>query len=109
MRSTRMPRAIAAGSGTTDVIQLRESATFGFITPAALDSTAFTFTVCDTPTGTFVPLYDSAGAAPSITVTVSRAYAVVGAEADAVAPWPFVRLKGNASESAVREIVVLKK
>lgn len=100
---------IASGGTTTDVIPLLGGVAAGIITPAALTSVTFTFTVCDTATGTFVPLYDSAGNLVSITVTTSRAYGITGAEADALAPWAFIKIVGNAAEAAARTIVVVKK
>ena len=44
--------------------------------PASLTSTAMTFTVCNTYDGTYVALEDATGAAISLTVEASKAYAL---------------------------------
>lgn len=100
---------IASGGTTSSVICARDATSYGLITPAALTSTAFTFTVCDTATGTFVTLMDSAGNTPSVTVTTSTGYAITGSEADALAPWAYFKLVGNSAEAAARTIKVCKK
>lgn len=104
-----MTATIASGSTTSTPIPFLDGTIVGIITPAALTSVTFTFTVSDSNDGTFVTLMDSAGGQPSITVTTSRAYAITGSEADALAPWAYFKLVGNASEGAERSIKVLKK
>jgi hypothetical protein len=100
---------IASGGTTSEAIPLLDVAMAGFITPAALTGTAFTFTVCNTADGTFVALYDSEGNPVSVTVTTSRAYGLTGSEADALAPWPFAKIVSGSAEGGERSIVVCLK
>lgn len=100
---------IAAGGTTTGEIELRDYALAGFITPAALTSTAITFTVSATKGGTFVPLYTSAGNQVALTVTTSQAYGITGEEADALAPWNYIKLVGGSVEGAARSILLALK
>ena len=100
---------IANGATTSDAISLLDQVAGGIITPAALTGTSLTFTVCNTVGGTYVALYDSDNNLVSMTVTVSRAYAFTGAEADALAPWPFVKIVSGSAEAAERSLVVCLK
>jgi len=102
--------ATIANAGTTsDAIALLDRVIGGIITPAALTGTTLTFTVCNTADGTYVALYDSDNNQVSLTVTVSRAYGVTGPEADALAPWPFVKIVSGSAEGAARSLVVCLK
>lgn len=93
---------IASGATVSNEIELRTYMLGGIITPAALTSTALTFQVSATKGGTYVPLYDSGGNQVSITVTTSRGYAITDSEADALAPWGFVKIVGGSAEGADR-------
>ena len=54
-----------------------ETASFGVVHfPAAMTSTAITFTVCDTEDGTFVTLIDDTGADITYTIAASKAIAL---------------------------------
>ena len=109
----RKPRietvTIALGDTTSEVIELRDYMLAGIILPAALTSTAITFTVSDARAGTFVGLYDSDGNVVSLAVGTSRAVGLSGAEADALAPFPFVKLVCGTAEAAARSILVALK
>jgi hypothetical protein len=106
-----MTRRIASGSDTSAVVELLDGVLAGFSTPAALDTTSIKFEVCHVNDGTtFLPLYDSEGNEITLAVTTSRAYSIVGAEADALAPWPYVQLiAADGNESGDRDFVVVKK
>ena len=100
---------IANGQTTSGEIELRDYALAAIVTPAALTSTAITFTVSATKGGTYVPLYDSAGNQVSVTVTTSRAYGITGEEADALAAFNFIKLVGGSAEGAARDIYLCLK
>ena len=104
-----MPAVIANGTDTSTLVALLDGLMVGIQTPATLTSTSFTFVVCGTPDGTFVPLFDSEGNQVSITVAGSRGYTLTTAEADAIAPWPFAKLVGDQNEAAERTLLVTKK
>lgn len=98
---------IANGQTTSQALRVTGGVICGLITPAALTGTAITFTACDTVDGTFVPVYDSDGNQVSVAVAASRALGLSGTEADALAPWPFIKLVSGSAEGAAREIKVV--
>lgn len=100
---------IAASSTTSNALRVGARAIAGLLIPSAFTGTAITFTASDKFDGTFVPVYDSDGNQVSATVTASRAVALSGAEADAFAPWEFVKLVSNATEGTAREVLVICK
>ena len=100
---------IAASATTSDAIELRDYAMAGFIMPATLTSTTMTFTVCDTKAGTYVPLYDSDGNQISLPVAAARAIGLSGTEADALAPFAWVKLVGGSTEVSARSVACLLK
>lgn len=96
-------------TGTTSpAIPFSGYAMLGLLCPAGISSTAVTFTACKTKDGTFVAVTDSDGNAPKMTVAASKAVALEGTEADAVAPWAYIKLVFNASETAKTFTVALK-
>lgn len=104
-------RVVEIGSGqtTSAVVRLGEYGLVGLIIPAAFTGTAITFTACRTKDGTFMPVYDSDGNQVSVAVAVSRAVGLSAAEADALAPFHYIKLVSNGSEVADRSIdMVLK-
>ena len=109
----RKPRieslAIASGATTSAVVHLRDYMLAGIILPAALTSTAITFTACDTKDGTFVAVYDSDGNAVSVTAAAARAVGLSGAEADALAPFAFIKLVCGTAEGGDRVIKLVLK
>lgn len=98
---------IASGQTESQAIRVTSGAVLGIITPAALTGAAITFLACEDANGTFVPVYDSDGNAVSLAVAASRAVGLSGAEADAIAPWPYLKLVSGSAEAADREIVVV--
>ena len=76
---------MASGARLTEAMRVGDAVLVGFATPGTLTNTSFNFHVCTTKTGTFLPLYDSAGNIVAITVTTSRAYTLTANEADAIA------------------------
>lgn len=108
-KPTSVTATIANGATTSDVVHLRDHAMVGLIMPAAFTGTTITFTASDSPTGTFVPVYDSDGNQISVAVAVSRALGLSGAEADALAPFQFVKLVSGSTEGAERLVIVVKK
>lgn len=99
---------IASGETTSAVIHTRHYALAGLITPSALTSTSFAIHGCATPDGTFVPIYDSDGAAVAVAVGTSRGVGLSASEADAVAPFQFLKLVGSAEGGARTIGIVLK-
>lgn len=75
----------------------------GFVTPAALTGTAFTFLV-SADGSTFVGLYDQTNTRISVTVAASRAYSL---PANWFAPWRYVQIVSGSTEVAARDIVLL--
>ena len=57
---------------TDAALDMRGKTLVGLIMPAALTSTAITFTASETADGTFTALYDTSGTEISITVAASR-------------------------------------
>jgi hypothetical protein len=104
---------IAITTVTSDVVRLGDGLVVGLMMPAAFTGTAISFKGADTPTATPLPIYDSDGNLVSVTVAVDRAYGLSGAEADALAPFPFIYLVSNAAgpayEVAARSVKVLVK
>lgn len=101
--------SIASGGTTSDMIPLGDYMLAGIITPSALTSTAITFTASDTKDGTFVAVYDSDGNQVSLTAAASRAIGLSGAEADALAPFQFVKVVCGTAEAAARTLTLCLK
>ena len=59
--------------------------------------------------GFFTPVWDSEGLQVTVTVAVDKAYSVTGNEADALGPWPFLKLVSTDDEGADRDFVVVIK
>ena len=97
---------IALGESSSSVIDKRDRVMTGVILPSALTSVTMTAWASDTPDGTYAQVYDSDGNAVSLTVAASRAVGLEGTEADACAPWPYLKLVGNAAEAAARTLIV---
>lgn len=74
----------------------------GLILPAALTSTAITFTMCDTLAGTYVPVYATDGAAAySIAVGTAR---YVPVNRDVFDGARFIKLVAGSTEGGARTI-----
>lgn len=98
--------ASVASSGTTsNAFTVDGYSSGGVQCPAALTSTAMTFTVCDTFGGTYVALTDSSGSAISQTVAASKAFALPSA----LFAFRFAKLICGSSEGAARDFVVTVK
>jgi len=95
-----------ANGGTTSQALRVMGAILGIILPSALTSTTIAIHGCDTADGTFVPIYDANGNAVSLAAAASRAIGLSGDEADAVAPFSFIKLVCGSAEGAAREIKV---
>ena len=109
LRESFRTATILINDTTSDVVPLRARMVVGFIMPAAFTGTTITFTGCATVDGTFVGIRDSNNNPVSVTVVVSTGYGLSGAEADAVAAFPFIRLVSGSTEVAARSITVLMK
>lgn len=93
---------IANGGTTSTSLDLSARGLVGFITPAALTGTAFTFTG-SVDNSTFVALYNSDNTAYSITVGTSRFYCLNPAD---FLGMRYVKIVSNGSEAAERTITV---
>jgi len=75
---TRQPNEITVtltnSLATTPAVPCHDYAGGHLLIPAAYSSTTITAYVCSTASGTFLPLYDTDGAAVALTVAASRAY-----------------------------------
>jgi len=100
---------IASGESTSDVIRTRDYALMGLIFPATMTSTSLAIHVCGTPDGTYVPCHDADDNPVGIPVTAGEARGLSAAEADAVAPFQFLKLVGNDTETGARAIGVALK
>lgn len=102
----RKPRqdsiAIASGQTTSAAIRMGDYVIAGLIAPGALTSTTGTFYACATQNGTFCPIYDSDGNAIIFTLSTNRAVGISGAEADAIAGFPWIKLVLSNPEGADR-------
>lgn len=94
--------AIANGTTTTDVIPTGGFVPVGIELPAAFTGTTVTFTVASSATGTFQPLYNSAGAV-SYTVAQGRYIAIDPKDFYGVA---FFKIVSGSSEGAARAFTV---
>lgn len=96
---------IANGGTTSAAIEARAYAIYGLIFPAALTSTAMTFTVAEKVDGTYTALYDSTGTAVSVTVAASRAFDLPSA----LASWPYFKIVLGSAEGAARTLYLVAK
>jgi hypothetical protein len=73
--SSVIKSTILNGAALSGVVNMQDYALGSIITPAAWTAAAIAFKVCDSPTGTFVPLRGATGAILEITnVVVSGAF-----------------------------------
>lgn len=96
---------IAQGASTSSSINLGSKGLVGFITPASLTGTAFTFTG-SIDGSTFVAIYNSDNTAYSITVGTSRYYILNPAD---FLGTRYVRIVSNGTEAAARTITFLSR
>ena len=97
---------IANGATTSDEVTLTSGQTVvAIITPAALTSTAMTFTASDISGGTFVAIRDVGGASAYSLTVAANYYVPVDPRLFAVAR--AVKLVGGSSEGAERAIKVI--
>lgn len=109
----RKPRVetvtIANGGTTSAAILLRDYVLASIITPAALTSTAITFTASDTKGGSYVQVNDSDGNQVSLVAAASRSLSLSGAEADALAACLWVKVVTGSAEGAERILKLILK
>ncbi len=107
-RYERVPLTItAAGTTTNEVLDLQGYNHLGLILPAAFTGIALSFTVCDTATGTFVPLTDSAGATLSYVVAPSKAVAFGDRTNTDLLAFRFMKVVSGSAEGATRTIIAV--
>lgn len=95
------PVTIANGGTVSAVIPTGGFALCGIAFPAAFTGTTVTFQACDTASGTFLPVYNSAGAV-SYTVAQGRFVAIDPKDFQGVA---FLKIVSGSSEGAARTFV----
>jgi hypothetical protein len=100
---------IANGATDSEAISIGDYLVAGIQTPGALTSATLTFHASTTLDGTYAPVYDSDGNAVSVAIGTSRAVGLSGAEADALAPWPFVKVVMGSAEGAARVLLLALK
>lgn len=96
---------IASGGTTSDAFVVGGYSFGGVITPAALTSTALSFSVCGSHGGTYVPLTDTAGATISVTVAASKAVALP----PELFGFAYAKVVGGSSEGADRVLTITLK
>lgn len=96
---------IANGTTTSAEIPTGGLALCGINFPAAFTGTTVTFMVSNISGGTFVPLYNSAGAV-SYTIAQGRFYAIDPKDFQGVA---FLKIVSGASEGALRTLLLAMK
>jgi len=97
------PSVIIANGGTTSPAIPTEGAPLvGVIFPAALTSTTMTFTVCNTLSGTYVPLKNSSGAV-SYTVAAGEYMAINASDFYGVT---FFKIVLGSAEGAARTLIL---
>ena len=113
MAATKGPSfTIASGATTSDALDMGASPDAyggfaGFITPAALTGSTFTFTVSVDDT-TYYPLYN-ASTQLSIAVTTSKAYGFTADQRTTLSPWRFIKIVSGSAEGGARTILALYK
>ncbi len=95
--------AVIAAAGTTSAaVNIAPLTLVGITFPAAFTGTTVTFTVCDTADGTFVPLYNSAGAV-SFTIAQARHYALDPVNFRGI---QFLKVVSGSAEGAERTLIL---
>jgi len=94
---------IANSNTTSDVVSCSKGLTLvGIYMPAALTGANFSFTACDTANGTYVPVYDTEGAAQySIAFGASR---YIPVDPAVFAGVRFLKIVSDATEGGSRSI-----
>lgn len=98
---------IASGTTTSGVIDSTGHKVMAIMFPTMTGATV-TFTACDTPDGTFLPVYDDAGSQYSVTAT-DNACVAIDAAALALAPVRYFKIVSASSEGADRTLKILYK
>jgi hypothetical protein len=100
---------ISSGGTTSDAIGIGDYVLGAILTPAALTSTSLTFLAAEAQGGTYRAVYDSDGNQLTATLAASRAIALTGVEADAFAPFQWVKLVMGSAEAAERTLTLALK
>ncbi len=109
VRARTQTVTIAAGGKKSTPFLFWDAMALSILTPDTLTSTELEFEGCDTFDGTYQTILDSGGNTPGITITTDTNYSVTGSEADAIAPYAFLKLVVDQAEGAERSITVTKK
>ena len=109
LRESFRTATIPINDTTSNAIPLRGKMVVGLRMPSAFTGTAITFTASEELDGTFAAVYDSDGNQVSVAVSTSRFVGLGGAEADAVAAAPFIKLVSGSTEVAARDVIVAMK
>lgn len=96
---------IANGQTVSEAINCGGMALTGIKFPAAFTGTAVTFQMCDTIDGTYVPVYNAAGAV-SYTIAQGRYYAIDPKDFQGI---KFLKIVSGSAEGAGRTLVVSMK
>jgi hypothetical protein len=100
--------AIASGQTVqTGYINKQFRLMAGFLLDEANTGATMTFTACMTAGGTYRAVRDSDGNVVSVATNSAGAIGISGAEADALAPWPFLRCISASAEGANRAFQVV--
>jgi len=98
---------IAINGTTSEVVNLGDSVVVGMILPT-LNSGNITFTICDTPDGSYVALKDKSGSA--ITVTAGTGgFAVSSEDLAPLAGYKYFKIVSATTQTAERTIVIMVK
>jgi hypothetical protein len=96
---------IAADASESGILDTKGKTVAGVILPAAWTTADLSFLVCNSYSGTYVPLYDSAGTevkvpSASISTSESRAFDL---DSNAFMPWRYVKVRSGVNGTAVNQ------
>lgn len=86
---------IASGASLSGAVDLEGFAVVAIEMPAAWTAAGITFQAASLSGGTYLDVYDDAGAEVAISAGASRVIAVTGADADALAPLQFIKIRSG--------------
>lgn len=100
---------IASGATTSGVVGIGDYTIAGVHLTAALTGATIGFTAAPTSGGSYQTVKDSEGNAVSIASSAAGAVGLSGAEADAVAPWQWIKVVSASAEGADRTLTLVLK
>lgn len=100
---------IASGETTSSVVGIGDYTIAGVHLGAALTGATIGFAAAPTSGGSFQTVKDSDGNTISLASNAAGALGLSGAEADALAPWQWIKIVSASAEAADRTITLALK